>query len=268
MGMDVTSAGPVALALIVGAAGLLVLLWRRGKSATGAAGSAADAPKEPVPRMEGFPADGIFTLDTLSQFDGERLPLCLCCCGRVVNCSASENIKPGEGYGKLWAGKDATYALATLSLKPEDANKQDFELEDFTEEQHKALAGWFKHFTTKYPVVGTLKEHEGRDWESVEIEAKNQTPFQSGGESKDQEEEGQAQVTPTTEPSPDSEPVTFSSGDRVVIQGLTAKPELNGTTGSLGTFVPEKNRFSVNLDTGGSPMLFKPENLAKLPAAS
>lgn len=27
----------------------------------------------------------------------------------------------GEGYGKLWAGKDATYALAVLSLKPEDA---------------------------------------------------------------------------------------------------------------------------------------------------
>ena len=28
--------------------------------------------------------------------------------------------KVGEGYGRLWAGKDATFALATLSLKPED----------------------------------------------------------------------------------------------------------------------------------------------------
>lgn len=31
----------------------------------------------------------------------------------------------GEGYGKLWAGKDATYALAVLSLKPEEAQQLD-----------------------------------------------------------------------------------------------------------------------------------------------
>ena len=56
-----------------------------------------------------------------------------------VNVSSSENItatwsqsdfqpsavvaffpEVGEGYGRLWAGKDATFALATLSLKPED----------------------------------------------------------------------------------------------------------------------------------------------------
>lgn len=99
------------------------------------------------------------------------------------------------GYGDLWAGADATYALATLSLAKEDANRRvvafeigfgrlDWTMEQFSEEQLRALSawpersiegigevqGWAVHstvtarksyFDQKYPVVGVLKEYEG-----------------------------------------------------------------------------------------------------------
>jgi len=58
--------------------------------------------------------------------------------------------------------------MATVSLKAHDANKFDFNLEELSGDQAKALAGWYKHFTTKYRTVGTLKELRGRDFGSVE----------------------------------------------------------------------------------------------------
>jgi len=129
---------------------------------------------------EHMPKDGIFTIKSLKRFDGFDLPICMGVCGEVVNVSSSSNIQPGQqGYGKLWAGNDATYSLATLSLNAEDADKLDYTLEDFTPEQQKALAGWYKHFTTKYPVIGTMKEYTGWDFSTIHELAKNETPFAS-----------------------------------------------------------------------------------------
>merc|ERR1712061_774582 len=99
--------------------------------------------------------------------------MCVGVCGKVVEVSSSENFIPGFGYGKLWAGKDSTYAMATVSLKAQDANRLDFKLEDFDEQQFRALAGWYKHFTTKYPVVGTLKEYDDWDFGPVFTEAED-----------------------------------------------------------------------------------------------
>lgn len=224
------------VALAVGAIPLLMLLWRRLRR------------KEALP--EALPSEGVFTLATLARFDGVRNPICLGVCGKVVDVSTSENIKHGEGYGKLWAGKDATYSLATLSLKPEDANILAFKLSDFTAEQHKALAGWYKHFTTKYKVVGTLKEYEGWDWSSVEELAKSQTPFG-------------APKTDTPAAAPESAGVILSRGDRVVIQGMEAsRKELNGAAGVLQTYSAEKGGFEVKLDSGETA-IFQPAQLAK-----
>jgi len=115
-----------------------------------------------------LPPGGVFDIDELSRWDGVQLPMCIGVCHLVVDVSSSSNFVPDFGYGKLWAGKDTTFAMATVSLKADDANKFDFKLEDFSEEQSKALAGWFKHFTTKYRTVGTLKELKDWDFSSVE----------------------------------------------------------------------------------------------------
>ncbi len=75
--------------------------------------------------------------------------------GIVYDVSISENFKPDQGYGKLWAGKDATYALSKMSLKPEDAGKMDWN--GLNDMEYLSLASWEAHFTKKYEKVGTVK---------------------------------------------------------------------------------------------------------------
>eukprot|EP00928_Gymnodinium_smaydae_P088016 TRINITY_DN72179_c0_g1_i1.p1 TRINITY_DN72179_c0_g1~~TRINITY_DN72179_c0_g1_i1.p1 ORF type:complete len:272 (+),score=76.63 TRINITY_DN72179_c0_g1_i1:88-903(+) len=118
-----------------------------------------------------LPSDGIFTLDTLSRWDGVQLPMLIGLCGLVVDVSTSDNFVPNHGYGKIWAGKDTTLAMATVSLKAHDANRLDFKLDDLEEAQIAALAGWYKHFTCKYRTVGTLKELVSRDFSPIEMRA-------------------------------------------------------------------------------------------------
>mmetsp|Transcript_127167 Transcript_127167/g.354094 ORF Transcript_127167/g.354094 Transcript_127167/m.354094 type:complete len:275 (-) Transcript_127167:112-936(-) len=125
-----------------------------------------------------LPPGSVFDLKELARWDGVQLPMCIGICGMVVDVSSSQNFVPNFGYGKLWAGKDTTWAMATVSLKVEDANRFDFKLEDLSEEQFKALAGWFKHFTTKYRTVGTLRELEGRDFGPV-VRAAEELPVSS-----------------------------------------------------------------------------------------
>jgi hypothetical protein len=50
-------------------------------------------------------------------------------------------------------------------------------------------------------------------------------------------------------------------GRRVVINGLVAKPELNGRTGTAVSFEHDKGRYSVELDDTSSSLLIKPCNL-------
>jgi hypothetical protein len=52
----------------------------------------------------------------------------------------------------------------------------------------------------------------------------------------------------------------------VVINGLVAKPELNGRTGTAVSFDDDKGRYSVELDDDASSFLIKPSNL--LPVCS
>jgi len=55
-------------------------------------------------------------------------------------------------------------------------------------------------------------------------------------------------------------------GRRVVINGLVAKPELNGRTGTAVSFDDDKGRYSVELDDTSSSLMIKPCNL--LPVCS
>eukprot|EP00971_Amphidinium_carterae_P148999 2954083-Amphidinium_carterae.1 len=68
----------------------------------------------------------LHTLEELASWDGVNLPMRIGLCGKIFDVSASPNFQPDHGYGKLWAGKDATFALATISLAPEAPNKMDW----------------------------------------------------------------------------------------------------------------------------------------------
>jgi len=202
---------------------------------------------------ESFPADGVWDLDKLAKFNGAVNPLCLGVCGKIVDCSSSENIKYNEGaYGTLWAGNDATYSLATLSLEKKDVNKFDFKLSDLTAEQHKALAGWYKHFTTKYNVVGTLKEWEGFDFSSVFEEAKSQTPF------------GAAKTEDTPLAMGGEGGTFYAMGDRVEIHSCEGERQgLNGLKGVLLKYNPEQKGFEIKLDATNKVEIIGPAQLKR-----
>jgi hypothetical protein len=57
-------------------------------------------------------------------------------------------------------------------------------------------------------------------------------------------------------------------GRRVVINGLIAKPELNGRTGTAVSFDGDKGRYSVELDGTSSSLMIKPCNLIPTPVCS
>mmetsp|Transcript_88811 Transcript_88811/g.185638 ORF Transcript_88811/g.185638 Transcript_88811/m.185638 type:complete len:242 (+) Transcript_88811:180-905(+) len=205
--------------------------------------------EEDVPPKLSFPEDGLFDLKLLSNFDGRTNPICLGVCGKVIDCSASENIQYNEGYGKLWAGKDATWSLATLSLKPEDANILTYKMSDFSEEQKTALAGWYKHFTTKYPVVGKLREYEGWDFSEIEALSEHQTPFGAiagaGAGAEGEEEEAGGGAAASGGGALPSGAVTLSSGDAVRITGIE---DLEGKKGTLITYRADRGGFEVKLE--------------------
>lgn len=220
-----------------------------------------------------MPEGGIFTTESLARLDGAPHPLCMGVCGVVVNVSASQSIRPGTaGYGALWAGRDATYSLATLSLKPEDASKSDYKLSDFTDEQKKALAGWYKHFTTKYQIIGRMREYDGWDFSEIEELAKDQTPFGLGKEGEEAAPESDAAApesdTATSDTSAPQAPAelpagaqVFKKGARLQLRNLESAPEKNGLEGILEGFSKETGRFIVKLDSSDETILVKPDNL-------
>ena len=77
--------------------------------------------------------------------------------GKVLDVSyGGKEMYGKEGPYHIFAGIDASRALAKMSFKPEDLNSTD--LSDLTEEQRKTLDDWETKFISvrKYPVVGKL----------------------------------------------------------------------------------------------------------------
>ena len=55
----------------------------------------------------------------------------------------------------MFAGKDASRALATSSVKPEDVTA---EWEDLGDKEKKVLDEWMVFFSKRYNVVGKVEE--------------------------------------------------------------------------------------------------------------
>mmetsp|Transcript_11278 Transcript_11278/g.11309 ORF Transcript_11278/g.11309 Transcript_11278/m.11309 type:complete len:323 (+) Transcript_11278:64-1032(+) len=110
-------------------------------------------------------ADRTFSRSDLTVFDGSQsvpsgrvdAPILLGVSGRVLDVSygGKEHYGPGGGY-HLFAGKDASRALAKMSFSDEDVSSHD--LSDLDETQLKTLADWERRFieVKLYPVVGRL----------------------------------------------------------------------------------------------------------------
>merc|ERR1712187_199281 len=148
--------------------------------------------------------------------------------------------------------------------------------EDFTAQELTTLAGWYKHFTTKYPVVGTLKEYDDWDFSAVYKEAETQTPFGAGKSDTDADGNPNADsadaatqddttavaaAASETSASLPENAVVLRKNMRVVIKGVQGREELNGSCGILEDYVADKGRFVVKLESNGEKVLMKPANL-------
>ncbi|KAI8825202.1 cytochrome b5-like heme/steroid binding domain-containing protein [Fimicolochytrium jonesii] len=96
-----------------------------------------------------------FTPAQLAQFDGkdESKPVYIAIRGVVFDCTTGRSMYgPGGSYG-IFAGKDASRALAKSSLKAEDVVA---DIQGLTEKEVETLEQWETFYRKKYPVVGRL----------------------------------------------------------------------------------------------------------------
>ncbi|KAF2143612.1 uncharacterized protein K452DRAFT_296616 [Aplosporella prunicola CBS 121167] len=110
-------------------------------------------PKQPVQLDP--PKDDIISLDYLAKCDGsnEEYPTLVAIKGTVFDVSKNEAYGP-KGQYKVFAGKDASRALAQSSLKPEDCRP---EWEDLPDKEKGVLNDWFTFFSKRYNVVGKVQ---------------------------------------------------------------------------------------------------------------
>ncbi|XP_038700533.1 probable steroid-binding protein 3 [Tripterygium wilfordii] len=94
-----------------------------------------------------------FTTEQLSQYNGTdpSKPLYVAVKGRVFDVTTGKSFYGPGGPYAMFAGKDASRALAKMSKNEEDVSPS---LDGLTEKEIGVLNDWEKKFEAKYPVVG------------------------------------------------------------------------------------------------------------------
>jgi len=110
-------------------------------------------PKTPV--VLNPPKDDPITLAELSEANGigEGAKCWVAIKGKVFDVTGNKAYLPGGSY-HVFAGHDASRALAQTSTKPEDVSPI---WADLSDEQKKTLADWETFFTKRYNIVGLVK---------------------------------------------------------------------------------------------------------------
>ncbi|CAN6282575.1 unnamed protein product [Urochloa humidicola] len=130
-------------------------------------GSSLLAPRPPAPRRletQTTPPPpvpepvqvGEITEEELRQYDGSdpEKPLLMAIKGQIYDVSQSRMFYgPGGAYA-LFAGKDASRALAKMSFEQQDLNG---DISDLTPMELGSLNDWEYKFTSKYVKVGTIR---------------------------------------------------------------------------------------------------------------
>ncbi len=93
-------------------------------------------------------------LEELSRYDGngETCPTYFASDGLIWDVSHSDMFR--DSYS-LWKGKEASVALAKMSLDPKDVNRTDWDT--LNEKELESLRSWTRYFLEKYRIVGRLR---------------------------------------------------------------------------------------------------------------
>lgn len=98
---------------------------------------------------------GDLSPDELENFNGRdaNKPLLVAIRGMIYNVSSAGNFYGPEGPYAPFAGRDASRALALMSVEEAELSSS---LDGLTEKQVATLDQWEAKFRKKYPVVGKL----------------------------------------------------------------------------------------------------------------
>ncbi|XVF12477.1 hypothetical protein REPUB_Repub08aG0121800 [Reevesia pubescens] len=142
---------------------VLALLWAIYYVVTGLFGSSDDhhqrtrsseEPMEPLPPPVQL---GEITEEELKQYDGSdsKKPLLMAIKGQIYDVTQSRMFYGPGGPYALFAGKDASRALAKMSFEEKDLTGDISGLGPF---ELEALQDWEGKFMSKYVTVGTIKK--------------------------------------------------------------------------------------------------------------
>lgn len=95
------------------------------------------------------------TAQQLKAYDGSdpSKPIYVAIKGRIFDVTAGNSFYGPGGAYCMFAGKDASRALAKMSKNEEDVTPS---LDGLSEKEMGVLNDWEKKFEAKYPIVGTV----------------------------------------------------------------------------------------------------------------
>ncbi|MCJ1435030.1 hypothetical protein MMC27_004400 [Xylographa pallens] len=110
------------------------------------------APKNP-PKLDPPKSDPI-TVEELAECDGvdESKPTLVAIKGTVFDVTGNASYA-AKGPYRVFAGKDASRALAMSSVKPEDCRP---DWEDLPDKEKTVLDEWMTFFSKRYNIVGKV----------------------------------------------------------------------------------------------------------------
>ncbi|KAH8147856.1 uncharacterized protein LAJ45_07957 [Morchella importuna] len=110
------------------------------------------APKQPVALAP--PKEDPISVEHLAKCSGANpdYPTYVAIKGTVFDVTGNSSYAPGGAY-HVFAGKDASRALAKSSVKEEDALP---EWSDLSEKEKGVLNDWFTFFSKRYNIVGKV----------------------------------------------------------------------------------------------------------------
>ncbi|KAL6883531.1 hypothetical protein ACP4OV_010945 [Aristida adscensionis] len=114
-----------------------------------------EAPAAPPPVPEPVQV-GEITEEELRQYDGSdpEKPLLMAIKGQIYDVSQSRSFYGPGGSYEMFAGRDASRALAKMSFEPQDLTG---DIAGLTPVELGSLNDWEYKFTSKYVKVGTIK---------------------------------------------------------------------------------------------------------------
>ncbi|KCV68832.1 hypothetical protein H696_04250 [Fonticula alba] len=101
-----------------------------------------------------------YTVESLSKFDGVQTPgkIYLGIAGYVFDVSERPGFYGPGGSYSVYAGRDASRALACSTITVEDCNQK---ISGLTEKQYDTLRSWLSFFQKRYPNIGKMVDASG-----------------------------------------------------------------------------------------------------------